>query len=239
MFSISVRMFFRTQVHQNGKSYLFRGLLELVLSDTSDWLPTRELSLSLSLAGASLQCLSVHRWWQSCLSVPKVKIGWLDSFIFKNFSFMMGLEIFRIYLQRGKYDPAIVFLKARVGKGLHLVAEQRELKWWLLLFTVCAWRRSSTLLFQHFVGSLVSTRLLGGELSCSVNIRASDLMGVRGTSRWAELNAASQSRCCFLHSHFHPTPFPKLSLFIYLVPATFLLVHVGTEYRSAAGAPEF
>lgn len=26
---------------------------------------------------------------------------------------MMSLEIFRIYLQRGKYDPAIVFLKAR------------------------------------------------------------------------------------------------------------------------------
>lgn len=43
---------------------------------------------------------------------------------------MMGLEKFRIYLHHGKYYPARVFFKAcpqsqRVGKGLHLVLEQR------------------------------------------------------------------------------------------------------------------
>lgn len=47
---------------------------------------------------------------------------------------MLGLEKFRIYLQHGKYYPAVVFLKAcpqsqRVGKGLHLVfrAKRTEL----------------------------------------------------------------------------------------------------------------
>lgn len=58
--------------------------------------------------------------------------------------------------------------------------------------------------------------------------------GGGGTSRWAELNVWAEADVGFLPSNLHPTPFPRL--FIYLVPAIFL--HCRTEYMSAAEAPE-
>lgn len=49
-----------------------------------------------------------------------------------------------------------------------------------------------------------------------------NLVGTGGTSRGAELNAVSRSRCQLPSQQPHPTPFPTWSSFSFLVPVTFL-----------------
>ena len=109
--------------------------------------------------------------------------------------------------------PAVVFLKAgpqsqRVGTGLHWVFKQRELEWFLLLFTACVWRRSSTLLFQHFVGSPVLTWWLGGGLCFPVNIRESALCEGRGYFEVGRIACCEQEQMFPPSQQPPPHPFP-------------------------------
>lgn len=97
---------------------------------------------------------------------------------------------------------------------------QRELNWLPLLFTVCVWRRSSTLLFQHFVGSLRSRGDLAGGRTALWTSEHPHRVGTGGT--WGGLNWVlwPGADVGFLPSSLQPTPFPKF--FIYLVPVMYL-----------------
>ena len=111
-----------------------------------------------------------------------------------------------------QWSSSKLVLKAReLAKAYIWFSEHRERNWLPFLFTVCVWRRSSTLLFQHFVRSPVLTWWLGGGVSCSVNIRESTTSG-DGRGRYFEVG---RIECCEQEQRsasFPATSTPPLSL---------------------------
>lgn len=130
---------------------------------------------------------------------------------------MLGLEKFRIYLQHGKYYPAVVFLKA---------CPQSQ-SWQRLTF---GFPSKENWIDCRFCSQCVSG---GGPLRCFFNTLLDPLCwrgdleegwaalwtsenpqrvgtGGGGTSRWAELNVWAEADVGFLPSSLHPTPFPRL-----------------------------
>ena len=126
---------------------------------------------------------------------------------------MMGLEKFSIYLQHGKYYPAVVFSK--------LVLKARELaKAYIWFWSKENW---SDCCFcsecvpeggppRCFFNTLLDPLCWHGNLEESWaalwTSEHQNLVGPGGTLRWAELNAVSRSRCQLPSQQPPPQPFP-------------------------------